>query len=51
MDRTATRRRAVKAILAEQIVTSQSALTGLLAERGFSVTQATVSRDCGRWAP
>ncbi len=45
MDRTATRRRAVKAILAEQIVTSQSALTGLLAERGFSVTQATVSRD------
>lgn len=45
MKQTASRRRAVRAILAERVVTSQSELAGLLAERGFPATQATVSRD------
>lgn len=45
MQRTASRRRAVKAIITEQVVTSQSELARLLVERGFPVTQATVSRD------
>lgn len=45
MNRTASRQRAVRAILSEQAVSSQSHLARLLAEQGFWVTQATVSRD------
>ena len=45
MNGTASRHRAVRAILAEQVVSSQAHLARLLAERGFPVTQATVSRD------
>ena len=45
MKQTASRRRAVRSILAERVVTSQSELARLLVERGFSATQATVSRD------
>ena len=45
MNRTASRHRAVRAILAEQVVSSQSHLARLLADQGFRVTQATVSRD------
>lgn len=39
------RHQAVRAILAEEVVSSQGHLARLLAERGFPVTQATVSRD------
>ena len=45
MNRTAYRRWALRAILSEQVVPSQAHLVGLLAEQGFRVTQATVSRD------
>ena len=45
MNRTASRQWAVRTILSEQVVTSQSDLVRLLAEQGFPVTQATVSRD------
>lgn len=45
MSGTDSRRWALRAILSEQVVTSQSELARLLAERGFQVTQATVSRD------
>lgn len=45
MNRTASRQWAVRAILSEQVVSSQSDLARLLAEQGFGVTQATVSRD------
>ena len=45
---TEARRRAVRNILSEQAVSSQADLARLLAERGFQVTQATVSRDL--WA-
>lgn len=45
MNRRAARRRAVRAILSEHEVSSQRQLAGLLAEQGFAVTQATVSRD------
>lgn len=39
------RRRAVRAILAEEAVFTHRDLVPLLAERGHAVTQATVSRD------
>lgn len=45
MDKTAARQWAVRAILSEHMVTSQSDLARMLAEQGFRVTQATVSRD------
>ena len=45
MNRTASRQWAVRTILSERVVTSQSDLVRLLAEQGFPVTQATVSRD------
>ena len=45
MNRTTSRRWALRAILSEQVVSSQAHLARLLAEQGFQVTQATVSRD------
>ena len=45
MDRRASRRWAVRTILSERVVTSQPELARLLAEQGFRVTQATISRD------
>ena len=39
------RQRAILAILREQSLGSQTALSRVLARRGFSVTQATLSRD------
>lgn len=45
---TEARRRVVRSILSEQAVSSQADLARLLAEAGFQVTQATVSRDL--WA-
>ena len=45
MNRTASRQWALRAILTEQVVSSQAHLARLLAEQGFGVTQATVSRD------
>lgn len=45
MNRTGSRRRLLKTILSEQEVTDQRQLARLMAEQGFRVTQATVSRD------
>lgn len=45
MPETRARRRAVRAILAEEAVFTHRDLVPLLAERGHPVTQATVSRD------
>ncbi|CAN5836615.1 arginine repressor [soil metagenome] len=45
MSSTAARRRIIRSLLADNAVESQSRLVELLAERGFDVTQATVSRD------
>ena len=45
MPSTAARRRALRSLLTEHRVGSQSELAGLLAEKGHSVTQATISRD------
>ena len=45
VNRTASRQWAVRSILSERVVSSQSDLARLLAEQGFRVTQATVSRD------
>ena len=45
MNRTVYRRWALRSILSEQAVSSQADLVRLLAEQGFRVTQATVSRD------
>ena len=45
MNRTTSRRWALRAILSEQVVSSQAHLARLLDEQGFRVTQATVSRD------
>ena len=45
MNRTTSRRWALRAILSEQVVSSQAHLARLLTEQGFRVTQATVSRD------
>lgn len=42
---TAARRRRVRELVASGTVGSQAQLRGLLAEAGFEVTQATVSRD------
>jgi transcriptional regulator of arginine metabolism len=39
------RQRAIREVVAREAVTSQQELAERLAERGFSVTQATVSRD------
>ena len=36
---------AIRTILAERRVVSQSALRGLLEEKGYAITQATLSRD------
>lgn len=44
-DARAQRQRAIAAILRAEPVTSQEEVTARLAERGLSVTQATVSRD------
>jgi transcriptional regulator of arginine metabolism len=41
------RQRQVLALVAQRPVTAQHELVALLGERGFSVTQATVSRDIG----
>ncbi len=45
MNNTASRRLALRVILSEREVSSQTDLVELLAGRGFRVTQATVSRD------
>jgi transcriptional regulator of arginine metabolism len=45
MSSTAARRRIIRSLLTDNEVESQSRLVELLAERGFEVTQATVSRD------
>ncbi len=45
MSTTAARRRLIRALIGDEIVTSQSELVDLLASRGHAVTQATVSRD------
>ncbi len=45
MEDSAARRRAIRRLLAEEAVPSQSALAGLLSAAGFPVTQATISRD------
>lgn len=45
MSSTAARRRAIRRIIANEGIGSQSILVGRLAEAGFEVTQATVSRD------
>lgn len=42
---TVPRRRAIRSILADNDIETQAELQDLLAERGFEVTQATVSRD------
>lgn len=42
---TATRRRLIRKLIAEETVTSQAYLVELLEGEGFPVTQATVSRD------
>ena len=42
---TDTRRRHVRGLIAGREITSQQELVGLLADQGFEVTQATVSRD------
>ena len=48
MNTTSARRRAVRTILAEQVVSTHAELAEHLATQGFRVTQATVSRDL--WA-
>ena len=45
MSETISRRRALQSILSEHVIARQYDLVRLLAEMGFSVTQATVSRD------
>ena len=45
MPGTAARHRAVRSILARHVVSSQGGLVARLADEGFDVTQATVSRD------
>lgn len=42
---TKARRREIRSLLSATTVASQNALQHLLAERGFDVTQATISRD------
>lgn len=45
MPTTSARHRALRSIIDERVVSSQSELVDLLGGRGFEVTQATVSRD------
>ena len=45
MSGTVSRHRALRSVITEQVVSSQVELVGLLAGRGFEVTQATISRD------
>lgn len=45
MSTTSARRRIIRSLLADHDIESQAGLVGLLAQRGFDVTQATVSRD------
>lgn len=45
MTTTSARRRIIRSLLNEKSVASQNDIVDLLAERGFDVTQATVSRD------
>ena len=45
MPGTASRQRALRSIITDTMVSSQSELVELLEKRGFDVTQATVSRD------
>ncbi|MDE0643448.1 MAG: arginine repressor [bacterium] len=45
MNRTVSRRLALRNILSRQTISSQARLAELLKTRGFNVTQATVSRD------
>ncbi len=45
MPGTTSRHRALRTVIAESVVSSQGELVDLLADRGFDVTQATVSRD------
>lgn len=45
MASTTARHRALREVLDEDIVSSQGDLVGLLADKGFTVTQATISRD------
>ncbi|MXX64019.1 MAG: arginine repressor [Acidimicrobiia bacterium] len=45
MNRTVSRRLALRNILSRQTISSQARLAALLKTRGFNVTQATVSRD------
>lgn len=42
---TASRRRLIRKLVAEANITSQAQLVAILEDEGFSVTQATVSRD------
>lgn len=45
MSTSSARRRIIRSILTDQKIASQNDIVDLLAERGFDVTQATVSRD------
>lgn len=45
MTTTSARRRIIRSLLNERSVASQNDIVDLLAQRGFDVTQATVSRD------
>jgi len=45
MSTSSARRRIIRSILTDQTIASQNDIVELLAERGFEVTQATVSRD------
>lgn len=45
MSTSSARRRIIRSLLTDRHVTSQNDIVALLAEQGFQVTQATVSRD------
>lgn len=45
MSTTSARRRIIRSLLADHAIRSQAEIVDLLADRGFVVTQATVSRD------
>lgn len=45
MSTTSARRRIIRSLLSEHSIQSQSEIVELLSDRGFEVTQATVSRD------
>ncbi len=45
MSTSSARRRIIRSLLTDQAISSQNDIVDLLAQRGFEVTQATVSRD------